>query len=32
MYVKVVTELDHDGELAGQLAHMDSHCDGRVAG
>jgi hypothetical protein len=27
MYIKVVTELDHDGELAGQLAHVDSHCD-----
>jgi hypothetical protein len=25
MYIEGVTELDDDGELAGQLAHVDSH-------
>jgi hypothetical protein len=23
--MKIVTELDDDGELAGQLSHVDSH-------
>lgn len=26
-YCSVFTEFYHDGELAGLLAHMDSHCE-----
>jgi hypothetical protein len=29
IYIEVVTELDHDSELAGQLAHMNRHYDVR---
>jgi hypothetical protein len=28
-YCSVFTEFNHDGELTGLLAHMDSHCDNR---
>lgn len=28
MYCFVFTEFDHDGELAGLLAHVDGHCGG----
>jgi hypothetical protein len=27
LYKRVVTKFDDDGELAGQLSHMDRHCD-----
>jgi hypothetical protein len=32
MYIEVVTELYDDCELAGQLAHVDSHCDEKWRG
>jgi hypothetical protein len=32
VYIEVVTELYDDCELAGQLAHVDSHCDKKWRG